>query len=402
MVTVFLYLAGGILVGLRRRAPTISFVLLGVVLGLGYWSKAIMFPAAFVFLGVSVLKAPKWKGNLASVVVFFVVAAPLLAALSLPRGRFTFGDSGKIAYSCLVSPGGRVINWQGVPAASGVPKHPTRVISGVPPVYEFNGPLPGTYPPSYDPSYWNEGRKATFNLRSQISIVIESIPRMVEMLFVSQLSLTAGFLFLLLWNPERYLSFLLRRWDLLLISVVMTGLYMLVLFETRYAGAFAVFAWLAAFLAVRVPADGASRRVAGLSIVALVAGMLLSFASNTAKTIANGCPESARQHVQMAQQLNLSPGTPVAVVGLGNFSYWAHLARVRIVADVMAQDESAFWKLPPAGRQQIYTAFGSAGGRWLIAQPPAAYIDSLEEGWKRIGTTPYYEYRLQESKRGGN
>ena len=35
--------------------------------------------------------------------------------------------------------------------------HPTRQIMTHPPVFEFDGPVPGTYPPWTDPSYWNEG-----------------------------------------------------------------------------------------------------------------------------------------------------------------------------------------------------------------------------------------------------
>jgi hypothetical protein len=395
LVTAFVYLAAGILLRLRREANLLGFVAFGVTLGVGYWAKAIMFPISLVFLAVSILKVRHWKQNLCSVVAFAVVAAPLLAALSLPRGRFTFGDSGKLNYSSMVSPGGRVINWQGDPVASGVPKHPTRKIAGDPPIYEFNGPIQGTYPPSYDPSYWNEGRRVTFNLRSQLSVIAHHVPPVVDLFVVTQPSLTTGFLFLLFWNSRGFVGGLARRWDLLTISLAIVGLYMLVHFETRFVGAFVVLIWLSVFLSLCLPANKDSQRIAGLSIVALVVAMLLSFASNTAKKIVNGCPESAESHLEMARQLALPPGTPIAVVGAGNFSYWAHFAQLRIVADIMLPDEPDFWRLPEEKRQELYAAFRKTGAQWIIGQPPSALANLLDARWKQVGTTAYYCYSLR-------
>lgn len=394
LVTVFVYLAAALLVRLRRDANLLSFAVLGFTLGVGYWAKAIMFPISLVFLAVSILKAPRWKQNLCSVVAFAVVAAPLVLALSLARGRFTFGDSGKMAYSAIVSPGGRVINWQGDPVASGVPKHPTRQIAWDPPVYEFNGPIHGTYPPSYDPSYWNEGRRATFNLHAQLSAILHSIPHVAELLLVTEPSLTAGFLFLLFWSSRGFLDGLARHWDLLAVSLAVVGLYMLVWFEPRYVGAFVVLIWLSLFLSLALPADKDSQRIAGLSIGALVVVMLISFASNTARKFVNGCPESAQSQLEMVRHLALPPDTPIAVVGPGNFSYWAHFARLRIIADIMSPDDQGFWRLPADQRRRLYDVFRKTGAQWIIGQPPSALANLLDIGWKRIGDTTYYCYSL--------
>src|SRR6266851_2875537 len=394
LVTVFVYLAAAMLLSLSADAPLRSFLFFGLVLGVGYWTKAIMFPIGLIFLCVSIVKVRNWKRSLTSVLAFSIAAAPLLLALSLPRDRFTFGDSGKLNYSSFVNPGGRTINWQGDPVGSGVPKHPTRRIAGELPIYEFNGPIAGTYPPSYDPSYWNQGRRATFNPRAQLTVVARHVPNVAELFFVAQPSLTAGFLFLLFWCPPLFLRNLIRRWDLLAISVAIVGLYMLVHFETRFVGAFVIFLWLSAFIALRVPADGVAQRIAGLSIVALVAAMFLSLTSNLAKNMAAGCPESALSNVEMAQQLDLPPGTPVAVVGQGNFAYWAHLSQVHIVSEIMGTEDTFFWRLPADKRQHLYAAFRTTGAQWLIAQPPNVLIDALDAGWQQIGTTTYYRYRL--------
>jgi hypothetical protein len=394
LVTAFVYLAAGLLLRLRRESGLLSFVVFGFTLGLGFWAKAIMFPIGLVFLAVSIFRVPRWKQNLCGVVAFAVAAAPLLFALSLPRGRFTFGDSGLLNYSSMVSPGGPVIHWQGDPVASGVPKHPTREIAVNPTIYEFNGPVPGTYPPSYDPSYWNEGRRATFNLRSQLNVILHHVPHVAELLLVTQPSLTAGFLFLLLWSSRGFLGGLSRHWELLAISLSIVALYMMVHFEPRFVGAFVVLIWMSAFLSLRLPANLDSRRIAGFSISALVVVMLLSFASDTAKKIANGCPDSAQGHLEMAHQLALSPGTPIAVVGWGNWSYWAHFAQLRIVADIMSPDDQDFWQLPEDQRRRLYDAFRRTGAEWIIGQPPSDLANLLDPGWKRVGKTTYYCYSL--------
>jgi len=410
LVTAFIYLAAGWLLRLRRQTGLISFAAFGMTLGIGYWAKAIMFPISLVFLLVSFIKVPRWKQNLCSVLAFALVAAPLLIALSVPRGRLTFGDSGKLNYSAFVSPGAQVINWQGIPAASGTPKHPTRRLAVEPPIYEFNGPVPGTYPPSYDPSYWNEGHRPTFNLRSQLGVIVHHVPPVVELFVVAQPSLTAGFLFLLFWTSAGFVRGLCRQWELLAISLAIVGLYMLVHFESRFAGAFVVLIWLSLFLSLRRPVNhdfGStdspsidsdkvdSQNIAGLSIAAVVLVMMLSFASSTAKLIVNGCPESAERQLEMARQLPIPPGTAVAVVGAGNFSYWAHFAELRIVADIMAPDEPEFWRLTEKGREQLYTAFRSTGAQAIIAEPPPALTGLLDAPWKQVGTTTYYYYPLR-------
>ena len=392
LVTVFVYLAAGLLLRLRRERGLLNFVAFGFTLGIGYSAKAIMFPISLVFLAVSILKVPRWKQNLCSVLAFAVVAAPLVLTLSLQRGRFTFGDSGLLNYSAMVSPGGRVINWQGDPVASGVPKHATRQISVNPPMYEFNGPIRGTYPPSYDPSYWNEGRRATFNIRAQVSVFLHHVPHVVELLFVTQPSVTAGFLFLLLWSSMGFLRGLLRHWDLLAISLSIVVLYMLVHFEPRFAGAFVVLIWMSVFLSLRLPASPDAQRIAGLSIVALSVVMLISFTSDTAKKLVNGCPESAQSQLEVARELALAPDTPIAVVGPGNFSYWAHFARLRIIAEIMSPDDQDFWRLSSDRRRELYDVFRRTGAQSIIGQPP--FSNLLDAGWERIGTTTYYRYSL--------
>jgi hypothetical protein len=83
------------------------------------------------------------------------------------------------------------------------------------------------------------------------------------------------------------------------------------------------------------------------------------------------------------------------VVGAGNFSYWAHFAQLRIVADIMLPDEPDFWRLPEEKRQELYAAFRKTGAQWIIGQPPSALANLLDARWKQVGTTAYYCYSLR-------
>ena len=58
LMAAFVYLAAGLVLRIRiGSASWGTFVGLGVVLGLGYLAKAVMFPLAFIFLGVAFFSA---------------------------------------------------------------------------------------------------------------------------------------------------------------------------------------------------------------------------------------------------------------------------------------------------------------------------------------------------------
>ncbi|MGB7603709.1 MAG: hypothetical protein WBM24_25650, partial [Candidatus Sulfotelmatobacter sp.] len=171
LVAAIVFLIGGYLVELRVHELYGKFAMFGVLCGAAYLGKAIMFPLGFGLLGILLLSGRLSKkricGVLLSALLFLTVSSPFIAALSKQKGRLTFGDSGTLNYASLVNPGAPQVHWQGQPVGSGTPKHTTRQVLEDPPVYEFAEPVAGTYPPWYDPSYWNEGVRPSFRLRAQ-------------------------------------------------------------------------------------------------------------------------------------------------------------------------------------------------------------------------------------------
>ena len=122
-------------------------VALGVSLGLGYLAKAAMFPAALVLLTLLFLRPPKPDPGRRQVLVallgFALVCAPLVLLLSLQKGRFTFGDTGRLNYAWWIGGVTPYTGWAGE-NGTGVPAHLPRQVSAKPLILEFRTPVSGT------------------------------------------------------------------------------------------------------------------------------------------------------------------------------------------------------------------------------------------------------------------
>jgi 4-amino-4-deoxy-L-arabinose transferase-like glycosyltransferase len=185
------YLATAVLLRmLRSGASRTTWILLGVILGIAYLAKAAMFPLGFVFLTCAFLIALNKRGRPRRVFggaalalgIFLAIAAPWINAISRAKHRGTFSDSGKIAYAEYVNKATLNTHWQGRPPGTGTPLHPTREISTVPPLYEFAEPIPGSYPPWYDPSYWYDGIHPHFDLRGQLWVLFRALNMYFKMI----------------------------------------------------------------------------------------------------------------------------------------------------------------------------------------------------------------------------
>ena len=98
-VAAFVYLIAGLLLRIRCHSSPRLYVILGVVLGFAYLTKAVMFPLgfAFILIGLGCVRRPQRLQYLLLVTFsFLAVSAPWLIALSHAKGRVTFGDSGRL------------------------------------------------------------------------------------------------------------------------------------------------------------------------------------------------------------------------------------------------------------------------------------------------------------------
>lgn len=405
LVAACIYLITGLLLRMRSNGSVGLYIAFGAVLAVGYLSKAVMFPLGWFFLLIGLIWVPKRQRisfAAAAMVAFLALSAPWLIALSHAKGRFDFGDSGWLNYSALVSPGGRVLNWQGDPPASGIPLHPTRQIHRKPAIFEFAAPVGGTYPPSFDPSYWNEGRRWTFNLRTQLTVVAEHSLFYAEIFLRDQPGVLAATIALLFVTGAASRSSMLRQWPLFALCFVPMALYALVHAETRFIAAQVTIFWMALLSGVRLDNSEKQRLLAECMVWAASATVLLSVLDGTAREIRAGGFYSARDQIVVANELEragLRDGDDIAVLGDGNWSYWARLARLKIVSTIIGPDTEEFWAQSPEQKAALYQLFLGTGARAVVAN----HVPSSERsGWRRIGNSEYYLRWLSLSNSGAH
>ncbi|HEY6990110.1 MAG TPA: hypothetical protein VH369_17070 [Bryobacteraceae bacterium] len=432
LVAGFVFWAMGLVAGIATgRARTRSFVWLGVVLGLGYYAKAPLFPLAFVFLALTLLAPGTWRqklsGTLLAGFVFALLAAPLVALLSWQKQRLTFGDSGKLNYAWYVD-GATYRHWQGEPLGkaaevaprwrkgpvrTGVPAHPTRLILTAPQVFEFAGPVRGTYPVWADPSYWNDGLRAPFDFTQQIRKIIVNLKFVYSLLLnVHVVQLFHNGQWYRVFSPVLLATWLAIAWKLrpdrrglsrvhtalLSFAAVAFGMYLLVYCEPRHLAAFVAVLYTGLFAVLE--RDWARHPLLARSAAAIVlTALLLTTGISTLRlALAPPDPFEAWQVASGLAHMGVPEGTRVASLDYSNHRNvkWARLARARIVAELYEDAYAplgAYWKLDEAAQTRVLAAFRRAGATIVVdsslpqqAQAPA--------GWERIGNTRYFLYRL--------
>ena len=415
LLAALVYLGAGLVLRIRQgRAASITFAMLGVVLGLAYLAKAVMFPLALILLGISLLSAPRpWRAAplaLAGLAGFAVFSAPYIAAISQAKGRLTLGEAGRLTYVRYVN-GVAYPHWQGVPPETGVPLHPSRKILNQPPIYEFATPIAGTYPISYDPSYWYEGVAPRYDAGDLASATLRSALFYFDLFFRQQGMLLLGVLVLYSMSswPPLNAHGLVHRWGLAIFALAAFGLYALVYVEGRYIGAFETLLWGDLIGNIRLPDVPVWRRLAAWLSGAMLVFMLMSilaFNLEGLNTLVGGeaaapgdnqpapAPSWPGDVAEELHRLGIQAGDSVAVIGHGFDAYWARLARVRIVAEMLGTQAGLFWTGDAATQAQVIGAFAASGAQAIVAEDAPRY--AVLPHWHRVGDTNYYIYLLDE------
>ncbi len=409
-VAAFVYAAAGLLLRMRSASRQWwTFILFGVVLGGGYLAKAAMFPLAFIFLASSIfLSGPFrhriWHG-LAAFIVFLVIASPWMLALSQVKGYLTFGLTGKLNYAWYVNGVGAIrhIHWQGEPSGSGTPRHPTRKIFDRPAIYEFATPIGGSYPPWYDPTYWYEGVTIHFNLKEQMHVLIRNIGVFFKISTLAQGGLITGFLilFMMVGTPWHSVKDIATQWSILIPAIGALSMYVLVHIEARFMAPFVVLFWIGLLSSVRLIDTPQSRRLLACVTLAMLLPMIgtigaLAVGKGYAAlrySIRKDSPAHGEWYMaESLHRMGVQPGDKVASLGRAFDANWAHLAQVKIVAEIPRRDENAFWAANNVVRSQALSAFGKTGAKLIVAETVPSIATTL--GWERIDNTGYYVYML--------
>lgn len=406
LMAIFVFLAAGLVARMRAGEASLrSFLSLGLLLGFGYLSKSFMFSTSIVFLALtSIVQKGSGRKALLAASIFLLVSLPFILLISEKKGKFTIGESGTVTYLRYVN-GMPFPHWQGAPQRGIILAHPSRLVHRSPAVYEFDGPVGGTYPISTDPSYWYEGVEPRLDLASLLARVLASSQVYADLFFHQQGILVACILALYMMRRGRQepLREIPQRWALVIPALIALGLYGLVLVEGRYVGAFLLLFWADILGNIRLPpapANGTWLRV--LSAVAafgLLANIILFNLEGFARLNppvqpglnATAAPAAEPLAVaQTLQELGVDEGDRVGVIGYAYDSFWARLARVRIIAEMLESDADLFWRGDEALRQQVLKSFADTGVRAVVAEYVPDYADLRD--WHQVENSSYYIY----------
>lgn len=405
-------------------------VFMGVLMAIGYFTKAIMFPMSFVFTAVALALTRRSRTMLFRIIVsfslFMSLSLPYIIALSNAKGHWTYSDGGRLNYAWDINKVTLWIHWQGENPAHGTPLHPTRKIHDDPPMYEFATPFNVTYPPWYDPSYWYEGVKVSLDLQRQMEVFLDNAKHLLFFLANSPGPATAesrasG---ALAWGYERTLGPLvallcamilinLRRtsifrafaghWFLLVpIGAGLTA-YTLLHLEGRLIVAYVVALWVVLFQSVATPISAESRRAFTALLTSAALIVTVSLIPGTARAMRHASHymtgsgietpflQSGHTNWRVAEYLHnagLRAGNPVGSVGSTYEAYWARMARLHVVAEIPEDGAMAFWSAGTAKQAIVMQLFRNTGSMAVVASGVPA--GAAPTDWQRIAGTDYY------------
>jgi hypothetical protein len=409
LLVVFCLLAGWSILRLLR-APAVGPALLsGIVLALGYYAKAPFFPLGIVFIlcasfGRHASRRTVLLGT-TTLMVFLLACAPYIVVLSLATRRLTFGDSARLAHAFYIDGVQHYQHWQGGPPGSGMPIHPTRKLNNFPEIYEFSANNMGTYPPWFDPVYWNEGITPHLNGKRQLKVLVSNLFLEFQIVVDSCAGLLCPVIILALWAGSRrsWTKTFMQLWFMWAPGAIALLMFALIHVEPRFLGGWLILLLAGAVCASYPPTDGSAKGIAGcigVAVLTTVGAMVASLASQEALGIDHAAGRSPRNAMiaDFLLRSGLHPGDHVALIGYGTEAYWAHLAGLQIVAEIPAHitsDQSRpaleFWESSSEQQQKALDILQQTGADAVVAGSQLSLEGSVPSAvppqWRRISGT---------------
>lgn len=344
--------------------PARRWISAGVVLALGYWWKAILFPVALVWLGCATIVALRrrdaWRGPASGWLAFAGVAAVLAVPVSRQAGRPTFGETGRLNYLWYVNAAPyvweRCVPPEGLDASAasfgGVRREPVISTSPMTCALETRSP-DATLPLWYDPSVYYRTTRVRFDLaaqrraiRNNVDYVLTAAAETAPALLAVFAVLIAGSAAAAAWHIRRggVGGIGLASWIIAPLVVAPVTFYLLVYVEFRHIAPFLLVGGLVATVVLtRAPRRvtlaglGAAVVAATTDLVWRVSGQTLIAFALARATLTGRAPERIPVTQVAARELaarGLGPGTRVASLYNEWNAEWAQLAGLRIRAHV--------------------------------------------------------------------
>lgn len=370
LVAAIVFAIAAFLFNLNDRQPhgIATYAWLGLLLAVGYYAKAILLYFAVFVLGAMVVqgfRSGSLRRPITASVVFVVLVSPFVAVLSREAGRFTAGDSGRLNYAWFVDgfETKTFLTDGGAPIAF----YPGPIAFDSPPVFRLPS-MPGiTYAPWYDAARFDKRSHPAFRLRGQLRQLAINLRSLKAQILGTGAPLLVPLLMLVWYSPRESLRRFAATWICTLPAVGVVGMYLLVYLVSRYLLAFTPVLWGAAWASVSVPP--------GMQLLArraMLAGILVFAASvmpGWLHQVVSGHTESIARDVAIAEAIprfGIAPGDRVASIGDGQIAYWAHLAKVSVVAEVWSIDSARFWSEPLALQQAALRSMADSGAKAVV------------------------------------
>ena len=368
-------------------------VLLGVLFGLAYLTKAILFYFSIVALATAVLNARTGsrKPLFVSALLFAIVISPWLIALHSSFGVWTLGFSGQLNYAWFVdgTETDRFLEPNGAP----LPYFPGSVVFSQPTIYKVQTQPHITYLPWYDPARFYKSRRASFQLHGQIAAVEKNLIWLRTWLLITLGPMSVSTVSLLLGSGAVMLT-ILRRYSAIVMPVLVTfAMYGLIFIRTpRYIAAVTVLLFAIALVSVRFePTDIRLLRGilgAGLVIFAVVS---LPGVVDVITAAFSSHPDPMIEVAEGLERSGIRNDTHVATVGPAIYAYWARLARVNLAAEIWNDGVPQFWSADPVRRREMLCVIANSGVSVIVGDPPQNInLDS----WEPLGSGGFWMHRL--------
>lgn len=403
LIDICLLCSSGIILRIVNRGSTLKrFAALGLVLGLGYLSKAIMLSIGVVFLGSTIFltrfSLRQLRHGIVAFLIMLAINVPNIALVSKKMGRLDLGDTGPLAYAWYVNDIAPLFHWMGGPPGFGVAKNPPTRVLDSPEVFDFSRYPHGSYPPGFDPAYWNEGLKPKFIWADQWRRLKLSGKLLIKM-HLQPACLAFGAALLICFAKTDRREFLKNfRWTLPLAITAAAGIaaYVLILLSDRYIAYFLLLGFVSILIPMLKSLRGELPKPAAALCWLSVLFVLMSAGRHLLDGTVLPTSQIYREHRQVAQTLKshgLKPGERIAILGVACEASYARIADVQIMAEGCTFHDSVAWLDDAEKRERAVAAIKPLGLRAIVLEAAPANLDTKQ--WIRVGDTKYSILFLQ-------
>jgi hypothetical protein len=167
-------------------------------------------------------------------------------------------------------------------------------------------------------------------------------------------------------------------------------MYSLVLVEFRYVAPFALLPLIWTLARIRIVIGAEPQLVRRFHFVVVLAPALAAgwAATHDLYDAVRNEPYEPRVVAQELHEMGIPAGTDVGTIGTGTDAYWAHLAGVRIIAEIPKTEQPRFIAADATRRQEVLVLFTSVGARAVITRNADAANPA--EGWRPIPGTHHF------------